>query len=58
MGNFLDAQGHLPNSEGSGAIWPKFELFPYFMPGFVTCKFDEDQIKTEGVSVETLFSPF
>ena len=25
------------------------------MPVLVTCKFDEDQIKTEGVSMETVF---
>ena len=27
------------------------------MPVLVTCKFDEDWIKTEGVSMETSFSP-
>ena len=27
------------------------------MPVLVTCKFDEDRIKTEGVSMETSFSP-
>ena len=28
-----------------------------FYACLVTCKFDEDRIKTEGVSVETSFSP-
>ena len=41
--------------EGSGPIWPKFELVQDFMPVLGTCKFDEDRIKTEGVSVETSF---
>ena len=40
-----------PYSEGSGPIWPKFELVRDFMPILVTCKLDEDRIKTEGVSV-------
>ena len=34
----------------------KFELLREFMPVLVTCKFDEDRIKTEGVRVETSFS--
>ena len=38
MGNFLDAS----DSEGSGPIWPKFELFQEFMPVLVTFKFEED----------------
>ena len=43
-------------AEGSGPIWPKFELVQDFMPVLFNCKFNEDRIKTGGVSVETLFS--
>ena len=46
-----------PNSEGRSPIWQKFELIRDFMPVLVAYKFDEDQIKTEGISVETSFSP-
>ena len=45
-----------PSSEGSSPIWPKFELIQEFIPVLVTCNFDEDRIKTEGVSLETSFS--
>ena len=45
-----------PNSEGSGPIWPNFNLIRDLMPAFITCKFDKDRIKTEAVSVETSFS--
>ena len=55
-GNFLDAQGHL-TPKGNGPIWLKFELVWDFMPVLVTCKFDKERIKTEGISVETSFSP-
>ena len=37
---------------GRGPIWPKFELVWDFMHIFVSCKFDEDRIKTEGVSMQ------
>ena len=37
---------------------PKFKLIRDFMPILITCKFDEDQIKTAGVSLKTSFSPF
>ena len=56
MGNFFRCS-RAPNSEGSDLIWPKFEIVRDFMPVLITCKFDEDQIQTKGVSVETLFSP-
>ena len=50
------AVSRAPNSEGSGPIWPKFELIRDFMPVLVICKYNEDQIKTKGVSIETIFS--
>ena len=34
-------------------IWPKFELYHDFMVVLVTCKNEEDPIKTEGTSVAT-----
>ena len=55
MGKFF-RRSRSPNSKGSGPIWPKFEHIQDFMPVFVTCKFDEDRNKTEGVSAETSFS--
>ena len=36
------------NSKGNIPIWPEFQLRRKFMPVLVTCKFDEDPIKTEG----------
>ena len=51
MRNILDAQG-------SGPIWPKFELVRDFRPGLVTCKFEKDLIKYNREKVETSFSPF
>ena len=45
-----------PNLDVSGPIWPKVDHFRCFMPVLVTCKFDEDRIKTEGVNVETSVS--
>ena len=44
------------NSKVNSPIWPKIELIRDFMPVLVSCKFDEDQIKTEGISMETSFS--
>ena len=29
-------------------IWPEFEIIPDFMLGLVTCKFEDDSIKSEG----------
>ena len=56
--HYVKAQGHRQcNYEGSGPIWLKFKLIQDFMPALITCKFDEDWIKSEGVSVETSFSP-
>ena len=46
-----------PNSKGYGQITQKFELVWDFMPVLVTFKFGKDQIKTEGVSMETSFLP-
>ena len=43
------------NSKVNSSIWPEIKLVPYFMPVLVTCKFDKDQIKIEGASMETLF---
>ena len=44
-----------PNSVGSGAIWPEFELLRDFMSIPVTCKFKKDQIKNNREKVETSF---
>ena len=49
--NFFKTRSRAPNFEGSGPIWPKFELAWDFMPVLVTCQFDKDRIKTEGISV-------
>ena len=56
MGSFFRCS-RAPNSIGSGLIWLKFKLVQDFMPVLLTYQFDKDQIKTEGVSMETLFSP-
>ena len=46
-----DAQGQLT------PIWPNFELVRDVMDVLVTCKYEEDQIKNEGPTVVTTFSP-
>ena len=38
-------------------IWPEMELVQGFMPDNVTCKFEEDPIKSEGAIVSTTFFP-
>ena len=53
MGIFFKRSWAPDFSEESGPISPKFELVRDCMCALVTCKFDEDQIKTEGISVET-----
>ena len=45
------------NSVVSGAIWPRFEPVRDFMHVLVTCKYKEDQIKSNRKKVETPFSP-
>ena len=45
------------NSKANIPIWPKFELRQDFMPVPVTCKFDEDPIKSEVAILRTIFSP-
>ena len=44
--NFRQSRANNSNSP----IRPKIELVPNFMPVLVTCKFEDDPIKTEGVS--------
>ena len=45
------------NSEVNSLIWPEFELISDVMPVLVTCKFDEDLIKSKGAILLTTFSP-
>ena len=45
------------NSEVSGGIWQKFKLIQAFMHVLVTCKNEEDPIKTEFARVATTFLP-
>ena len=42
----------------SGLFRPKFELHQAFMPVLVTSNFDDDSIKNERASMETLFSHY
>ena len=42
----------------SGLIRPKIELKQVFMPFLVTSNFDDDSIKNERASMETLFSHY
>ena len=44
------------NSAVLGPIWPNFELFRDVVDVLVTCKYEEDPIKSEGVRVFTRFS--
>ena len=46
------------NSKMSGLIRPKIELDRAFMPVLVTSNFDDDSIKNERASMETLFSHY
>ena len=48
---------HSNNSNVNGPIWPEFELIRDFMAVLVTCKFDEDPIKSEVAIVWTTLSP-
>ena len=45
------------NSVVSGWIWPKSKLIQAFMYVLVTCKYENDLIKTSQENVMTLFSP-
>ena len=45
------------NSEVSGGMLPEFELIQAFIDVLVTCKNEEDPIKSEGARVLTRFSP-
>ena len=45
------------NSTILGPIWPNLELTRDVMDVLVTCKYEEDPIKNEGVRVVTTFSP-
>ena len=45
------------NSAVLGPIWPNFEFVRDVMDVLVTCKYEEDPIKNEGVRVFTTFSP-
>ena len=42
----------------SGLIRPKIKLNQAFMPVLVTSNFDDDSIKNEWASMETLFSHY
>ena len=46
------------NAKMSGLIRPKIELDQAFMPVLVTSSFDDDSIKNEWASMETLFSHY
>ena len=39
------------NTEVNSLIWPKFELIRAFMAIMSTCKFDEDPIKLQALSI-------
>ena len=45
-------------SKMNGLIRPKIELDQGFMPVLVTSNFDDDSIKNERASMETLFSHY
>ena len=45
------------NSKVDSLIWPKFELIRDFMAVVVTCKIDENLIKSEVAIIRTTFSP-
>ena len=45
------------NSIVLGPIWPYFVLVRDVMDVLVTCKYEEDPMKNEGVGVDTTFSP-
>ena len=45
------------NSKVNGPIWPEIELIRYFIDVLVTCKFEEDPIKTEVAIDRIIFSP-
>ena len=38
-------------------IWPEFEQIRDCTADLVTCKFEDDSIKSEGASLQTIFSP-
>ena len=57
MGSF-SRRSRTANSAVLGRIWLKFKLLPDIMIVLVTCKFEEDPIRNEGLSVFTTFSPF
>ena len=46
------------NSKMSGLIRSKIELDRAFMPALVTSNFDDDSIKNERASMETVFSHY
>ena len=45
------------NSEVNSPIWPEFELIRDFMAVLISCKFEDDLIKSEGATLRTTFSP-
>ena len=45
------------NSKVNSPIWPEFELIRDYMTVLVTCKFEDDSIKSEGAILWTTFSP-
>ena len=45
------------NSQVTSSIWPEFEIAREFMDVLVTCKFEDDLIKSQGAILRTTFSP-
>ena len=54
---FFGTKRQVCNSEVKAPIWPEFELVRDFIAVLVTCKFEEDSIKSEGDILQTTFSP-
>ena len=50
-------QSRASNSEVDSPIWPEFGPIQDFMAVLVTCKIDEDSIKSEVAIIRTTFSP-
>ena len=52
MGIFF-RRSRAANSVVRGLIWPKFELIQDIMHVLITCKFEKDQINSNGEKVVT-----
>ena len=51
----FSSRSRAANSAVLGPIWPKFELVRDVMDVLVTCKYEEDPIKSEGARMVTTF---